>query len=209
MVDAYRLRSPLAHLALDSRAETDAALSGTGVVMSEVPHMGLINIRGDANDPAFAAAVEKALKLPLPISANTVAGKTATRMAWLGPDEWLVITKSDAQDRTLKALTKSLKVDGLHSAVTNNSDSRTCIRISGPSARDVLRKGCSIDLHPDRFSTGQCAQTVVSKVGVLLVQTADSQKSGPAYELYVLRSFASYGWAWIVAGSHGYGLKRD
>lgn len=209
MVDAYHLRSPLAHLALDSRAEADATVSGTGIVMSEVPHMGLINIRGDADDTAFAAAVEKAVKLPLPRTANTVAGKTSTRMAWLGPDEWLVITRPDAQDRILKALTKSLKVDGMHSAVTNNSDSRTCIRISGPSARDVLRKGCSIDLHPTRFSAGQCVQTVVSKVGVLLVQTADNQKTGPAYELHVLRSFASYLWAWLEDASGEYGLKID
>jgi len=207
MVDAYRLRSPLAHLALDARARDDVEVSGTGVQLSEVPYQGLINIRGDAADATFMAAVEKAIKLAPPLAANTVAGKVATRMAWLGPDEWLVITRPNGAERSLNALTSALKSGGLHAAVTNVSDARTCIQISGPCARDVLQKGCSLDLHPARFGPSQCAQTIVSKVGVVLLQTADSKKSGPAYELYALRSFAPYLWAWLEDASAEYGVR--
>lgn len=207
MVDAYRLRSPLAHLALEARAGADADISGTGIVLSEIPYQGLINVRGNAADPAFAAAVEKSVKLAPPVDANTFAGKTATRIAWLGPDEWLVITRPDAAERTLKGLTKTLKSDGMHAAVTNVSDARTCIRISGPYAREVLQKGCSIDLHPSRFGPGQCVQAIVSKVGVILLQTSESAKTGPVYELYVLRSFATYLWAWLEDASAEYGIK--
>ena len=56
MVDAYRLRSPLDHLGLTARAQAEAEHSGTGVVLSEIAHLCLINIRGDASDPAFIAA---------------------------------------------------------------------------------------------------------------------------------------------------------
>ncbi|MEX0694371.1 MAG: sarcosine oxidase subunit gamma family protein [Rhodospirillales bacterium] len=208
MVDAYRLRSPLAHLALDARAEADAARSGTGVVMREIPCRGLINIRGDAADAAFTDAVRKAVRITPPTEANTVAGKASTtRIMWLGPDEWLVITRPEAAERALKVLQKNLKVNGLHAAVTDTTHARTCIEISGPSARDVLRKGCSIDLHPARFGPGQCAQTIVSKVGVMLTQTAAARNGDPTYELYVLRSFSTYLWTWLEDAAQEYGLK--
>jgi sarcosine oxidase subunit gamma len=208
MVDAYRLRSPLAHLGLEARAHADADISGTGVVMREIPYRGLINIRGDAGDATFVAAVEKAVKSAPPHTPNTVAGKPAgARVMWLGPDEWLVITKPESAARTVQALTKALKVDGLHASVTDSTHARTCIEISGPRAREVLMKGCSLDLHPSQFGPGQCAQTMVSKVGVMLMQTAATRSGAPTFELYALRSFSTYLWTWLEDASQEFGLK--
>ena len=208
MVDAYRLRSPLAHLGLEARAQNDADISGTGVVMREIPYRGLINIRGDADNPEFISGVEKAVRHAPPVEANTVAGKpSTTRIMWLGPNEWLVITKPEGAERALNALTKSLKVDGLHASVTDSTHARTCIEISGPRAREILMKGCAIDLHPSRFGPGQCAQCVVSKVGVMLTQTSVARNGDPTYELYALRSFSTYLWTWLEDAAQEYGLK--
>jgi sarcosine oxidase subunit gamma len=189
MVDAYRLRSPLAHLGLEARAHADADISGTGVVMKEIPYRGLINIRGDAAASTFVDAVQKAVKLSPPVDANTVAGKAGTtRIMWLGPDEWLVITSEKGAERALKALWKNLKVDGLHAAVTDSTHARTCIEISGPRAREVLQKGCSLDLHPRVFGPGRSAQCIVAKTGVMLTQTATARNGDPTFELYPLLS---------------------
>jgi len=208
MVDPYRLRSPLAHLGLEARAHEDADVSGTGVTMREIPYRGLINVRGDAGDKAFMDAVEKAVRVAPPVEANTVAGKpSTTRVMWLGPDEWLVITKPEGAERALNALTKNLKVDGLHAAVTDSTHARTCIEISGSRARMVLQKGCALDLHPSTFGPGQCAQTIVSKVGVMLTQTATARNGDPTYELYALRSFSTYLWTWLEDAAQEYGLK--
>lgn len=208
MVDAYRLRGPLDHLGLSARAQDDTDIGGTGVVLSENPQRGLINVRGDATDARFTAALQKAVKLAPPVDANTVAGRPSdTRMMWLGPDEWLVITRPGGGERAFNALWKELKVDGLHAAVTDSSEARTCIKISGPRAREVLSKGCAIDLHPSKFGPGQCAQTVVSKIGVMLTQTAGAKTTDPAYELYVLRSFATYLWMWLEDAAAEYGVK--
>lgn len=208
MVDAYRLRSPLAHLGLEARAHADADVSGTGVVMREIPYRGLINVRGDAGDALFTAAVEKAVKLTPPLQPNTVAGKpSTTRIMWLGPDEWLVITKPEGAERALNALRKTLKTDGLHAAVTDSTHARTCIEISGPRALEVLQKGCPLDLHPSKFGPGQSAQCIVSKVGVMLTQTARARNGDPTYELYALRSFSTYLWTWLEDAAQEYGLK--
>lgn len=208
MVDAYRLRSPLAHLGLGARAHDDAATRGTGVTMKEIPYRGLINIRGNAADSAFVDAVQKAVKLAPPVDANTVAGKAnTTRIMWLGPDEWLVITSEKGAERALKALWKNLKTNGLHAAVTDSTHARTCIEVSGPRAREVLQKGCSLDLHPRVFGPGRSAQCIVAKTGVMLTQTAEARSGDPTYELYPLRSFATYLWTWLEDASQEYGLK--
>lgn len=208
MVDAYRLRSPLDHLGLTARAQAEAEQLGTGVVLSEIAHQGLINIRGDATDPAFIKAVENAIKQTPPTAPNTVAGKPGqTRIMWLGPDEWLVISKPGAADRIMSALWKNLKDGKLHAAVTDSSEARTCIRIEGQRAREVLAKGCTIDLHPSAFGPGQSAQCIVAKCGVMLTQTARAKDMSGTYELYVLRSFATYLWAWLEDASQEFGVR--
>ncbi len=208
MVDAYRLRSPLDHLGLTARAQAEAEHSGTGVVLSEIAHLCLINIRGDASDPAFIAAVEKSIKLTPPTAPNTVAGKPSqSRIMWLGPDEWLVITKPGRGERAMAELWKNLKDGKLHAAVTDSSEARTCIRIEGPRAREVLAKGCPIDLHPSAFGPGQSAQCIVAKCGVMLVQTAQAKDTAGTYELYVLRSFATYLWTWLEDASQEFGVR--
>ncbi len=208
MVDAYRLRSPLDHLSLAARAKAEAAHTGTGVVLSEIPHPGLINVRGDASDKAFVAAVEKAIKLTPPTTPNTVAGEPShIRMMWLGPDEWLVITQPGGGEPAMTALWQNLKGGKLHAAVTDSSEARTCIRIDGPRAREVLAKGCPIDLHPSVFSAGQAAQCIVAKCGVMLTQTAETKNTDATYELYVLRSFATYLWTWLEDASQEFGVR--
>ena len=96
---------------------------------------------------------------------------------------------------------------GQHAAVTDVSESRTIITITGPATRDVLARGISIDLHPRAFGPGQCAQTGMSKANVVLHQTDNR----PTYEIYILKSFADYLWRWIdlVAEDFGMAVKAD
>jgi len=204
MVDAYRLRSPLAHLSLVAQARED---SDATVLLSETPFRGQINIRGDANDATFVAAVKKATRLDIPTAPNTVSGKPATtRIFWLGPDEWMTVTKPDGGKRVFDALWKNLKVDGMHASVTDTSEARTTITVSGPNARTVMAKLCSLDLHPSQFGPGECAQTVVAKVGVMMTQTAETKSGGATYELYALRSFSTYLWHRLVDAANEYGV---
>ena len=205
MVDAYRLRSPLAHLGLAAQADDGA---NVGVTLSEVPFRGQINIRGDAGNADFAAAVKKATRLDLPTDPNTTTGKPATtRIFWLGPNEWVVVTKPHGGKRVFDALWKNLKVDCLHASVVDTSEARTTITVSGEHARDVMAKLCSLDLHPSQFGPGQCAQTIVSKVGVVLTQTAETKSGGATYELYSLRSFSTYLWKRLEDAAMEYGVR--
>jgi sarcosine oxidase subunit gamma len=211
VADSFLRHSPLAHLGLAGRAgafEAGTAIEA-GVTMGERPYRGLVNLRGPAGDKAFADAVQKALGAALPVEPNTTTGKGDVAVFWLGPDEWWVVTPSDGP-ATADKLRAALA--GQKAAVTDVSESRTCIHIRGAQARNLLAKGCPLDLHPRVFAAGQCAQSLCAKAMITLHQVAnddteDGKDGGPAYDVYVLNSFAEYLWLWLEDAAQEYGLR--
>lgn len=200
MADSYLRQSPLAHLHLIARAEAPSPTSG--VRLSEIPYAGQFVLRGDAQDKTFQAALEEGLGQAPALEPNTVSGpaedETALRILWLGPDEWLVVGAENVE------LGKKLEIiaDGRHVAVSDVSESRAILKLSGARARDVLAKGCALDLHPSVFGPGQCAQSMLAQAHVILHQTSEA----PDYDIYVHRSFAEHLWAWLEDASAEYGL---
>ena len=169
------------------------------VVISERPFLGHLNLRGDPEDAGFTSAAASVLGLALPTEPNTAAVNGEMLALWLGPDEWLVVTPPSAQTRLLE--TFEVALDGKHAAVTDVTGGQTVITLSGPRARDVLAKGCPLDLHPAVFRPGHCAQTLVAKANVTIRCVDDS----PAFELIVRRSFAEYMALWLHDAAQEYG----
>ncbi len=197
MPDAYLKQSPLASLGLEGRAGD--ARGEAGVAMAERPFRGIVNLRGKPGDKAFMAACAGALGFDLPVTANTTAGGDGVTALWLGPDEWWLVTPEDSSELAAKL---EAALTGQRCAVTEVGDSRTCLSVAGPMARELLAKGCPLDLHPRVFTAGDCAQTLLAKASVTLHQVSDE----PAYEIYVLRSFAEYLWLWLEDAAREYGL---
>ncbi len=204
MVEAYQRRSALAHFGLNAlAANSDAAEAG--ITVGEQAHRAIINIRGNAEDGAFVAAVKSATGVDLPVEANRVNTSGDTRILWLGPNEWWVVSSDQRRAELIERLRSAFQ--GQHAAVIDVSESRTVITLAGPAAREVLARGVSLDLHPRVFGPGQCAQTGMSKANVLLHQTGEA----PNYEIYILKSFADYLWRWIglVAEDFGMAVTAD
>jgi sarcosine oxidase subunit gamma len=203
MVETYQRRSALAHFGLNALASRQS--DGAGITLGESAHRAIINIRGDAHDGAFTSAVKSATGVELPIAANTVAAAGDVRILWLGPNEWWVVGTDARRAGLLDGLRQAFA--GQHTNVTDVSESRTVITMTGPASRDVLARGISLDLHPRAFGPGQCAQTSLSRALVLLHQTDNA----PSYEIYVLKSFADYLWRWIglVAEDFGMSVRAD
>ncbi len=202
MVETYQRRSALAHMGLVGRAAA-ANTSQAGVVMSELAHRTIVNIRGNAADPAFAAAVKTATGVDLPAKANTVANNGDRQILWLGPNEWWVTAKDGEAAGLVEALRSAFA--GQHATACDVSESRAIITLKGPKAREVLMRGISLDLHPKAFGTGQCAQTGLSRCNVLLHQVGE----GPRFEIYVLKSFSDYLWRWLeqIAADFDLGIE--
>lgn len=204
MADRFPRRSALAHLGLATRARTGNG-GDAGVLLSECAFRRQITVRGHAADPAFTQAVEQAIGLVPPSEPNTAAGPRdlaeGPRILWLGPDEWLVVGTGATETNLPAALGSA--TESQHAAVVDVSDGRAVIAISGRDARDLLAKGCPLDLHPSRFAPGRCAQTLIAHAHVILHQVDD----GPRYEMYVHRSFADYLWRWLEDAAREYGVR--
>ena len=185
MSEAMHKQSPL--------AQRDVAGEG-GLRLSERPFLGYLNLRGRPGEAAFLEAAKSVLGMDLPLEPNTTAAADGLTVLWLGPDEWLVITAPDAQTQLAERLEAAF--DGLLTAVTDISSGHTMLVASGPRARALLARGCTLDLHPRAFAPGQCAQTLVAKASVLIHRPRGAGDS-TAFELLVRRSFAEYLWLWL------------
>lgn len=163
----------------------------TGVALSERPFRGQLVLRADSAKGAFLHAVEQALGIGLPVVPNTASGNEERTALWLGPDEWLLVVPDGEELEVERALRAALA--GQHFALTDVSDGRAVIGLAGARARELLMKGCSLDLHPRAFGPGRCAQTRLARAYMLLHQLDDA----PSYDLYVHRSFADYVWRWL------------
>ncbi len=216
MVEAYLRQSALAHLGLEGRGE--APRGDAGVAMGERPHRGIVNLRLDPGNDEAMAALEAAFGFALPTAPNTrvandTAGDADTIALWLGPDDWWLV-EPDPEPETGPALAEKLRaaLAGHFAAVTEVGESRTCIRVSGPNARALLQKGCPLDLHPSVFKAGACAQSILAKAGVTLhlftdEAVAQAGAEGPIFDIYVVRSFAEYLWAWLEDAGREYGVR--
>jgi heterotetrameric sarcosine oxidase gamma subunit len=117
-------------------------------------------------------------------------------LLWSGPEAWLLVSRDRA---ALAALTRSL---GGVSALSDQSDGRAVLRVSGPRARDALAKGCMIDLHPSAFPKDAVASTSIAYVGVQIWRPGDAED---AFEIFVPRSMAGSFWSWLSSSAAEFG----
>lgn len=188
MSERIASESPLARFNRPRRA------TGVGhgrVALDERALLGHIDVRGDPRDHRFTSAVEATLGIALPVAPNTVAEGPGATVCWLGPDEWLIVTSREREPALARDLRNALA--GLLAAVTQVSGGQTVIVLRGRAARDVLAKGCPLDLHPRAFGPGRCAQSHLAKAPMLLRQV----DADPTFEIVVRRSFADYLWLWL------------
>jgi sarcosine oxidase subunit gamma len=197
MVERHLRQSPLAALGLAARV--NAAAAAAPVRLADRGFLGQLSVRG-AGDQPFAVAVEGVLGAAPPMEPNRVAAADAVRILWLGPDEWLAVLPEERLDGAARALIQALA--GQPAGIADVSEARAVIGIAGPHARDALSQGTSLDLHPRVFRPGQCAQTLVARVPVILAALDEA----PSYDLYVQRSLAEYLWTWLEDAAHGYGV---
>ncbi|HST85657.1 MAG TPA: sarcosine oxidase subunit gamma family protein [Kineosporiaceae bacterium] len=198
-MDRWR-RSPLAH-----RAAEFASLTG-GVALVELPFLSMVSLRVAPGSDS-ASRVESALGLKLPAVGNVssvmvgeidgvVAGEVRS-VLWLGPDEFLVVGPVGATGDLVTLLIEAIGDD--RGSVVDVSANRDTLVLSGPNARDLLEKGCTIDLHPRSFTAGCCAQTTLARGHVLIWQAgAEGAPSGPVYRVLFRGSFADYFADWFI-----------
>jgi sarcosine oxidase, subunit gamma len=184
-----------------------ARLRPRGVRLGERQGLGKLDLRGDPHDRAFMTAVGRTLDLLLPTEPCTSATKERIAALWLGPDHWL-LTCPEPEAADLAGSLREALLD-VHAAITEVTDGRVAFRLAGPSGRDVLAKGCPLDLHPRAFPPGACAGSLLAKAAVLIHLQDDDRERGPGFDVYVARSFAHYLWMWLEDAGREYGVQIE
>jgi sarcosine oxidase subunit gamma len=188
-------RSPLGHLA---DVFTEHSIAGErGVRLRELPFLAQLDIQLQPHGTA-AQRLGRVLGTPLPTGPNTVTQAGHHRVLWLGPEEWLVVGPDGSAHATAELLRAALEDEP--GSVVDVSANRTTLELAGPAAREVLEKGCALDLHPRTFGPGACAQTLLARVNVILHQV-DAE---PCYRLLVRGSFAPYLSDWLLDAMEEY-----
>jgi sarcosine oxidase subunit gamma len=155
------------------------------------PYLTMTNLRFSPDGQA-GQAVTAVLGVAPPTRPNTWVQTTLGLVVWLGPDEWLVITKSDAPESREADLRAAVAPFG--GAAVAVSGQRVSLTLSGRHVHDVLAKGCALDLHPRVFGPGSSAQTTLGLAGVVLLAGADPGE----FTVLVRQSFAAYLADWLV-----------
>jgi sarcosine oxidase subunit gamma len=107
------------------------------------------------------------------------------------PREWIVVSDRVKGGELREHLVRHLDGDGI--AVVDLSSGLKALRLEGPESREVLSKGCGLDLHPRVFPPGRCTRTRLAQLAVIL----DCNSSAPRFDLYVGRSYFSWLHAWL------------
>jgi sarcosine oxidase, subunit gamma len=152
--------------------------------------LSYVNLRGRIDD-GLIAAIASGCGIALPTRPNTISNDGGITAYWLGPDEWLLVSAEHSAESMVAKARQGTQ--GLHAAVTDVSSGYTSVILRGRGTRSVLARGCSLDLHPSVFGSGQCAQTLVAKCPVLLAIEGD----GSDIRVIVRRSFSDYLWSWL------------
>ena len=170
-----------------------------GIAIRDCPPRGRIGLRGDAGDPRFTAAVATGIGAQPPTVANTSRPGRDAVILWLGPDEWLIEVAAEAEADIARSLEQALS--GLHASIAAIGDGSVTFSVSGRRAPDLLAKGMTLDLDPDRFPAGGCARSLLARVPVLLHRPGGVL----AYELTVARSYSDHARLWLEDAALEYG----
>ncbi|KRA00092.1 sarcosine oxidase subunit gamma [Mesorhizobium sp. Root157] len=198
----WNSQSPLEKAVIAGR---HGAGKGTpGVSLSHVGDIALVQVmarRGRNADVAKAA--KKLFGTETPAMLKVANGKSAT-LIWSGPDQFLAFSQ---QPRSAPSLEQMEEAFAGTASLSNQSDGRCLIRISGPSANDALAKLTSLDLHDSVFPVGAAATTSIDHTAVNFWREADDAGANPAYAMLVFTSFADTLWHLIVDSSLEYGVE--
>lgn len=162
-------------------------VEGPGVAFDEAPARVLVSLaaaRGEVE--ALTATVEKATGLILPPggrSATATFGGGPVTAIFSGPGQWLL----SAERGDLPAELRDLA--GGEGYVTDQSDGFIPLTLSGPAARDVLKRLSSLDFLDAAFPVGAAARTSMMQIDVIVLRLVDDD-GAPRYHLETPRSTA-------------------
>ena len=170
-----------------------------GFDFKELSNISKINIRGNYTNNDFKNNIEKILEIHLPTEPNTSNTNDKLKIIWLSPDEWLIeVYKIKEFDKILSDLKHSL--NSQNSGITDVTENRTILKLSGEHLYKLLSKFMIIDLDIALKKESSVAQTIFIKVPVLITRN-NLKNDEKSINLHTNRSHAQYIIDLLIDGS--------
>ena len=148
------------------------------ISVSEVKHLQIIQIVHYKKSTLQIASLNLE-NLKFPEAAMQVNSNKDTRILWSGPSNWLLVsTKKDILNSVQKIC------DDKNFAVTDLSHSRAIIELKGNHSKEVLKKGCPINLN--EFKVNNCANSIFHGITITIDMISNDPET---FRILALRSF--------------------
>jgi len=164
--------------------------------VSEAAPEGMITLRGDLLLKTIAKAATTATGAKMPGPGEISFGKDGD-LAWMSPDEVLILCPYTDVANRLETLTKKLAKE--HALAVDVSDARAILCVAGQNARDVMAKLAPVDFSTDAFPLGTFRRTRMAQVPAAIFMRQEA-----VFHLLCFRSNAQYAFDVLrVAASPG------
>ncbi len=168
------------------------------VGICDVSPMGKLSLQGDNVDALLGGLFPKAAKLEI---GQAVQANDEAAVARLTQDEtWLTTAASHPRSMSERLATDA---EGCWHVVDITS-ALAAVRIVGPKTRHVLSAVTELDVSPESFGNGRCAQSQFAEIHGALIRLDASDL--PAYTLFFGREYGDYVWESLMEAGHRYDL---
>ena len=148
------------------------------ISVSEVKHLQIIQIVHYKKSTKQIVSLNLD-NLKFPEATMQVNSNKDTRILWSGPSNWLLVsTKKDILSSVQKIC------DDKNFAVTDLSHSRAIIELKGSNSKEVLKKGCRINLN--EFKVNNCANSIFHGITITIDMVSNDPET---FRIFALRSF--------------------
>jgi len=148
------------------------------ISVSEIKHLQIIQIVHYKKSTKQIVSLNLD-NLKFPEATMQVNSNKDTRILWSGPSNWLLVsTKKDVLNSIQKIC------DDKNFAVTDLSHSRAIIELKGSNSKEVLKKGCPINLN--EFKVNSCANSVFHGITITIDMISNDPET---FRIFTLRSF--------------------
>lgn len=171
-----------------------SALNSDAIRVTEVRDRGFVVLRIRPDTGGVAEAMAK-LGIELPETMG-MTGSAERLVKWISPDEYLVTLP--LADKDVFVADAKAALDGIFSAVVDNSGGYSLLKISGSHYQDMMSKLTFYDLRGN-MPVGKVVSTLMTKTPVIFYRTDEE-----ALMCMVRWSFADYTWKIMVKAAEEY-----
>lgn len=144
-----------------------------GIVILGVTRVSAVSVsiprEGEAG---VSAAVNKRFGEDLPTVGGSLSDdEQSMRLLRLGQDELLLLIDSFTADPVASAR----EIFNQTSYLVDLSDSHAMLEVSGGRCLAALERICPLDLHPDKFTQGAVARTLMEHLDVIILRSGEDK----------------------------------